>query len=88
MGEVSKKKRWRIVSDGTALGTKIISPKGEALPWVQKVTWSLSVENPVAVAEFVVALPSVDVCLRGRPIIVQEDSKPSKKAVKKRTVKK
>ena len=48
--------KLQIESDGTAIGTKITNVEnGEVVGLVQKITWEVSVESPVAACTVVIA---------------------------------
>ncbi len=59
----TKHTRLRIVSDGTAAGTQVLTEDGTIVDLVTKVTWSVSVgdEGRLARATIEVVLASVDV---------------------------
>lgn len=54
--------RLQIKSDGTTTGTQITNAEtGEKLGYVQKITWEVSVEDPVATCTIVIAKMPVEV---------------------------
>lgn len=54
--------RLEIKSDGTTVGTQITNVEtGEKLGYVQKITWEVSVEDPVATCTVVIAKMPVEV---------------------------
>lgn len=54
--------RLEIKSDGTTVGTQITNVEtGEKLGYVQKITWEVSVEDPVATCTIVIAKMPVEV---------------------------
>lgn len=58
---VEPMKKWKIVSDGTSHGTKIISPSGEAVGLVQKLSIFIECGEPFVKADMSVILPQLDV---------------------------
>lgn len=54
-------KKWKIVSDGTSHGTKIISPSGEVVGMVQKLSIVIECGEPFVKADMSVILPQLDV---------------------------
>jgi len=53
--------KLRIVSDGTSVGTTIITEQGERIMDVTKVVWELDAHTGVAVAHLTLANVPVDV---------------------------
>lgn len=59
MGEPAKK--WKIVSDGTSLGTKVFSPDGAAVGRVQSLTLFFDCEDALVKGTMTVLMPEVEV---------------------------
>jgi hypothetical protein len=55
--------RYRIVSDGTGLGTKIYEPDGRQMDvsWITKVEWSIEGGGGIGFARLTIANVEVDV---------------------------
>jgi hypothetical protein len=58
---VESAKKWKIVSDGTSHGIKIISPSGELVGMVQKLTIVIECGEPCVKADMSVILPQLDI---------------------------
>lgn len=54
-------KRYRIVSDGTPRGTKVLDPEGRELDMVTKVEWSIEGCDGIGVARVTLLNAEVDV---------------------------
>lgn len=54
-------KSFKVVSDGSMVGTKIYDAQGNLVHGVQEITLKISVDDPVVRAEIVVFLPKLDI---------------------------
>jgi len=54
-------KKWKIVSDGTANGTKVISPDGKVLGYVQKLEINAECGEAFLTAKVKFILPMLDI---------------------------
>jgi len=73
---VEPMKKWKIVSDGTSHGTKIISPSGEALGMVQNMQLYFNCNEEFVKGVLTIILPTFEVEVEESCLAVERKNAP------------
>jgi hypothetical protein len=61
----------KIVSDGTAVGTKCLDENEKPIGLIQKIQWEVSVDQPVVTAVITIAKLPADLVLKKENVTIQ-----------------